>query len=98
MLSQPFAERWYMTQLAPKFQRAKRSSEATSAQLTPAHIKLLECALDGTPPWECLPDVICLISYLDELVARRYLVVEGSSYGITEQGRQFLTALKVPLA
>ena len=98
MLSQPFAERWPMSQLAPEFQHAKRSAEATAAQLTPAHIKLLECALAGTPPWACLPDVIGLIAYLDELVAQRYLVVEGSSYGITEQGRQFLTALKPPLA
>lgn len=98
MLSQPSAERWTMSQPAPEFQRTRRSAEASTAQLTPAHVKLLECALAGTPPWECLPDVICLIAYLDELVARRYLVVEGRSYGITPQGRQFLTALKPQLA
>lgn len=87
-----------MNQLAPEVQRARQSAEAAAAQLTPAHIMLLERVLDGTPPWECLPDVIILIFCLDELVARRFLVVENTSYGITEQGRQYLTALKQPLA
>jgi len=81
-----------MSLLASEFRRAIRSEMAISAPLTPAHHRLLECALAGLPLWECVPDVVCLIAYLDELVARRYLAVEGSSYGITELGRQVLAA------
>ena len=82
-----------MPQTALEHLSSRRTAKSSRARLTAEHVKLLECTRDGTPPWECLSDVVSLIACLDELVAQNYLAVHGRSYVMTPQGRQFLASV-----
>ena len=58
--------------------------------LTEEQLRILACAKDGRPPWDCVPNVIAVIGELNQLIAFGLLDEDPPIYRLTELGAQAL--------
>jgi hypothetical protein len=64
--------------------------------LTEEQLRILTCAKDGRPPWDCVPNVIAVIGELNQLIAFGLLDEDPPIYRLTELGAQALERRTLP--